>query len=79
METLFKNFTTKTSENPKYQHWFPLKENVRSTRKIRPYLEERSSTDILYRSPMYAIRRLLNEKTPVEIDPEDLSGLYNTP
>ena len=76
---LFDKFTKKTLENPKYQHWFPLKTCIRDTRVIRPYIEERATSVRLYRSPIYAMRRLLNDKIPVETDPKDLTGLYNAP
>ena len=76
---MFEKFTRKTSENPKYVEWFPLKDNPRDIRKLRPYLEERATTDRLYRSPIYAMRRLLNDKKPVEYDPSDLTGIFNKP
>ena len=76
---LFEKFTAKTHENLKYNHWFPLKVNPRNTRTIRPYLEERANTDRLYRSPVYAMRRLLNNQKPIEYDPLDMSGILNKP
>ena len=76
---LFKKFKTKTSENLKYQDWFPLKDSIRNVRRPRPYLEEKAKTERLYRSPIYAMRSLLNNDNPVTIDPEDLSGIYNIP
>ena len=75
----FEKFTKKTSENPKYTGWFPLKEQVRDTRKPRPYREERASSDRLYRSPLFAMRRLLNDKPAITADPNDLTGAYNAP
>ena len=76
---LFKKFTTKTSENLKYQEWFPLKDSIRNVRKPRPFLEEKARTERLYRSLIYAMRRLLNNENPITHDPEDLSGIYNLP
>ena len=78
-EKVFKNFTEKTLENPKYQPWFLLKSNLRDTRVTRPYIEERATSVRLYKSPVYAMRRLLNDKKPVEDDPEDLTGIHNIP
>ena len=76
---LFEKFTKKTAENQKCNHWFPLKETMRDTRRPRPYLELKATTNRLYRSPIYAMRRLLNEKKPVEYDAMDMTGLYNKP
>ena len=76
---LFEKFTKKTADNPKYNAWFPQKDCIRDTRKPRPYVEERATSQRLYRSPIYAMRRLLNDEPAVEIDPSDLTGLYNAP
>ena len=76
---LFKKFTTKTSENARYKSWFPLKESVRDTRNPRPYLEERATSDRLFKSPIYAMRRLLNMNQPIPPDLSDLSGAFNAP
>ena len=76
---LFKKFTIKTSENERYSSWFPFKENLRETRKLRPYLEQKAKSERLYRSPLFAMRRLLNDKDPVKIDPKDLTGTFNKP
>ena len=71
----FSKFAKKTSENPKYKHWFPLREQQRQTRSNNPYLEERATGDRLYKSPLFAMRRELNGNTPNhEID---LSGIFN--
>ena len=75
---MFEKFATKTSENLRYQNWFPLKDSLRPTRKPRPYLEDSAKSDRLYRSPIYAMRRLLNNETPVQDDPSDLSGIFIT-
>ena len=78
-EKLFEKFAHKTQKNPKYQHWFPRKEIIRETRKQRPYLEEKASGDRLYRSPIFAMQRLLNNDILVRIDPMDTSGAFNEP
>ena len=78
-QKLFDNFTKKTVKNETYKKWFPLKETVRETRKPRPYIEERANSSRLYRSPLFAMRRLLNDEPPVTADPEDTSGAYNAP
>ena len=78
-EKLFKKFTEKSLENEKCTDWFPLKESIRETRTVRPYLELRATSTRLYRSPLYAMWRLLNEKPAVENDPGDLSGIFNEP
>ena len=41
--------------------------------------EELALTNRLYKSPLYAIRRYLNDEKPLETDPEDLTGAYNAP
>ena len=78
-QTAFEKFTNKTLENPKYQSWFPLKTHVREVRNIRPYIEENAITQRLYRSPLYAMRRYLNDHRPVEPNFDDLSGAFNKP
>ena len=76
-ETMFERFTKNNLEIPKYKDWFPLKTDIRETRKVRPYLEERATSNRLYRSPLYAMRRLLNEKPPVEPELDNLTGAFN--
>ena len=78
-KTLFKKFTIKTSENHKYKSWFPQKPTLRDKRKPRPYIEKRAYSDGLYRSPIYAMRRILNEKPAIKTDLNDLTGIYNDP
>ena len=76
---LFEKFTKNTSENPKYRDWFPKKTSLRETRKVRPYMEEGANTSRLYRSPIYAMRRVLNDQPAIEVDPTDLTGTCNKP
>ena len=51
----FKKFATKTSKNLDFQHW-PYQ-----LRNVLEYVEENAHTDRLYRSPLFAMRRFLNE------------------
>ena len=75
----FEKFATKTSENIKYSSWFPPHNTGRTTRNKKTYLEETALTSRLYKSPLFAMRRYLNTKTPDEPDPEDLTGINNAP
>ena len=70
-ENVFEKFTCKTLDIPKCAHWFPQKDTLRDTRNPRPYLKPRASSDRLYRSPMFAMRRLLNDEIPVRIGTQD--------
>ena len=53
-------FAQKTSKNPIYNHWFKKNPNQTSTRKPRLYLEEHARTNRLYNSPLFHMRRVLN-------------------
>ena len=58
----FKTFAKKTSMNPDHVGWFPTHdERPYKLRKEPKYIEEHATTDRLYRSPLYAMRRYLNE------------------
>ena len=60
-------FAQKASKNPQFEHWFPLNRNRSSNRNSKIYEEKLARTDRLYRSPLFTMRRLLNqspEKTP---------------
>ena len=77
-ETAFAKFASKSSKNPKYKDkWFPLRSNPRQTRSNNPYLEEQSTGNRLYKSPLFTMRRLLNNNT--EDTMIDLTGLFNSP
>ena len=78
-QNAFEKFTNKTLKKPKYQSWFPLKTQIREVRNIRPYIEENAISQRLYRSPLYAMRRYLNDHRPVEPNFDDLSGAFNKP
>ena len=75
----FEKFANKTLANTKYRSWFPKRTQIRDVRNIRPYLEENAITQRLYRSPLYAMRRYLNDHRPVEPNFDDLSGAFNKP
>ena len=69
----------KTSENERYKNWFLLKTHIRYVRNPRLYLEERATSDRLYRSSIFAMRRLLNDKPAIRVDPTNLKGIFNEP
>ena len=78
-QNAFEKFALKTCKNPRYSTWFPLRVTIRETRQNRPYLEQFANSQRLYRSPMFAIRRFLNDQTPVSCSFDDLSGAFNAP
>ena len=56
------NFTKKAAENPRWDHWFPLAEGCPlDLRRKRIYKEEFAAKDRLCLSPIFAMRRILNE------------------
>ena len=75
--TRFEKFTKNTLKNPKYSHWFPPNNNTRSGRHTHKYLEERSNGNRLYNSPIFAMRRFLNQTE--DRLATDLTGLFNSP
>ena len=57
-----KKFAIKASKNPKYQHWFPLSDPpAHNTRYHKKYQEIKCRTSRMYNSPIYTMRRILNE------------------
>ena len=59
---IFKKFCVKTSSNALFSHWLPLNTSTGyNLRKERKYKEEPARTERLMRSPIFAMRRLLNE------------------
>ena len=59
---LVDNFAVKTSKNNRFSHWFPSAHPTgHNTRSTRPYLEEFSRTERLKNSPVYYMRRRLND------------------
>ena len=61
-QELFDNFAMKLANNPEYREWLPKTEFTGyDLRKELIFTEKFASTDRLYNSPLYAIRRRLNE------------------
>ena len=59
---LCRKFALKTAENPRYEHWFPLRRRPDyDLRKERKYEEEFAATERRRKSPLLCMRRLLNE------------------
>ena len=56
-------FAQKTAKNQQFYHWFPKNPNRQSDRNSKPYLEELAKSSRLYNSPLFTMRRLLNENT----------------
>ena len=65
---LCRSFAQKCTENPRYHHWFPMniqsEYNLRTQRKFK---EEFTATERRWRSPIFAMRRLLNEEDNNEL------------
>ena len=74
-------FAQKALKNEQFSHWFPLNTN-RSGRHGKIYEEKFAKSDRLYRSPLYTMRRILNETPSIDRtnNPElvDLSHLFNS-
>ena len=61
-DRLVLNFTKKTAANPLWDHWFPkIEEFHHDLRKKRTYKEEFASKERLRLSPIFTMRRLMNE------------------
>ena len=82
MNALLK-FAQKASNNPQFRSWFPLNQNRSSQRIGKEYEEKQAKSDRLYNSPLYAMRRALNNSPSNNrnYNPrfEDLSHLFNEP
>ena len=73
-------FTNKTIKNPVYAHWFKQNLNQTSARNPMKYQEEFARTTHLYNSPLFYMRRLLNQTKhdPIpETDYIDLAYLFD--
>ena len=73
-------FANKAADNPRFMHWFPLNRN-RTGRHGKQYEEMFAQSDRLCRSPLFTMRRLLND-TPSHdrnCNPKflDLSHMFN--
>ena len=61
-ERLVKNFAIKTSENPRWSNWFPLQKSpTYDLRRPKKFREEFAAKERLRISPIFAMRRILNE------------------
>ena len=66
-ELAFLNFAKSLVKNPRYNKWFPLNnERNLNLRSERLYKEEHSKTTRLFNSPLFSMRRALNEEEHVQ-------------
>ena len=76
-------FAQKTQENSNYTHLFPIHQTMReSLRHERKFCESFARTQRLYNSPLFTMRRLLNNTPNDPPDTEldlDLTHLFNQP
>ena len=76
-------FAQKSSTNPQFMSWFPKNTNRSSQRSGKDYVEKFARSDRLYNSPLYAMRRALNNtpKNDRNSNPQfgDLSHIFNAP
>ena len=76
-------FAVKAAANKQFTNWFPVNDNRFSQRSSCLYKEYHAKSDRLYRSPLYALRRILNSKEKnTRVTSEnflDLSNLFNEP
>ena len=82
-EEQFGRFAVNAAKNPVYAAWFPLNEGRLGTRNRKIYREKIATTDRLYNSPIYSMRRYLNG-TPYHDrfnneNYQDLSHMFNDP
>ena len=54
-------FAQKTVKNPQFSHWFPTNKNRSSQRTGKTYEEKLARSDRLYNSPLFKMRRILND------------------
>ena len=78
------NLQKKTSKNKQFEHWFPTNDNQSSQRSGNKYREIFARSDRLYDSPLFEMRRLLNNtenetRTSNLSEFIDLSDLFNVP
>ena len=76
-----RKFAEKAAKNNQFKYWFPLNPNRASQRSGIVYLEKHAKSDRLYNSPLFEMRRALNnsEKENCGLFPDkiDLADLYN--
>ena len=71
-------FANKLVESNRFRDLFPLNNAERTnTRNRKKYLEETSRTSRLYDSPLFFLRRLLNEQNEEDIEDADFVDLFN--
>ena len=70
-EKAFLKFAKKSANNPIYAHWFKLNQNQTSQRCPKTYEERFARTSRLYNSPLFSMRRVLNNT------PNDDTDLVN--
>ena len=77
------NFATKACKNPIYADLFPVNQAEARTRDHKHYQEVTARTDRLYNSPVYYMRRLLNNTPHSDRNNNpnvtDLAQLFNDP
>ena len=83
-ERALANLADKTSKNPNYTDYFPPNTSERGSQRIglKQYKEKFARTQRLYNSPLYTIRRLLNNtkpEPPNDTTDLDLSHLFTEP
>ena len=80
---LIGKFAIKAAANPQFEHWFPKNKNRSSQRSGNIYQELHAKSDRLYYSPLYTMRRMLNntenQKRHTNPNYTDLSSLFNVP
>ena len=79
-ERAFVKFAKKSSENPIYEHWFKRNSPLVNTRNPKTFVEKFAKTSRLYNSPIYAMRRALNDTPhdqPQESNYLDLGYLFD--
>ena len=74
----------KSPANTQFSHWFPFNTNRTSSRRSKAYEEKHASSDRLYNSPLFKMRRLLNNtpdsiQNTSNVNYSDLSHLFNAP
>ena len=82
-ENALRKFAAKSLTNKQFEHWFPLNQNRASQRQSKMYQEKFAKGDRLYNSPLFEMRRILNESEKEArreaTEAIDLSDLFNQP
>ena len=73
-EIAIAKFAEKASTNPVYAKWFQENQNRQSLRNPKKYEEKLARSNRLYNSPLFTIRRTLNNTTGGEEIPEEVSA-----